>query len=114
MHVVLIKNPTVKKISLNLFDTNSWYICPSSYCSDISNTIKYSKLNSLGTKMLENDNIIGYDIDKMIYLSFNKFTNIQECDIPFTNISKGIYKVNYKLPINIVNTFINYDYIIIL
>lgn len=63
--VCIVKNGIIEKLPDNVIDTNSWSLIPN-IDNFLTNEISYTKLNQNGIKLISDENILGYDIKKMI------------------------------------------------
>lgn len=94
MKLVLIKNPVIKRFGMELIDTNSWYIKPEmNYSEQLSNQIRYTKLNKKGEEYFKNVDYYYLDIENNIYLELNEKTEIKEI-YKKGIFSKGLYEKN--------------------
>lgn len=117
MHIIFIKNCTENKIPYKYIDKSSWFIDTTFY-QDITNNISYTRLNNLGEDFMDSDHILGFDIEKNIYLKKNKNTIIKilHSQERFINFENKIFKNNefhqIKHYFNLLEDIYIYDYIV--
>lgn len=71
----IITNPIVEKIPENMIDIASWSIVPL-YNNHLINNINYNNFNQKGLQYILDDNILAYDLTKMIILRKNTNTTV--------------------------------------
>lgn len=74
--VCIVKNGIIEKLPDNVIDTNSWSIVPN-IDNCLTNELSYTKLNQNGIKLISDENILGYDIKKMILVKKGAKTIIE-------------------------------------
>lgn len=94
MQIIFIKNCDEYIIPHKYIDKSSWFI-DSTYNGNIVNSINYTKLNDDGEKFMDYNHILGFDVQKQIYLKKN-----------FNTIIKRLHYDNY----NFFDTFTNKIY----
>ena len=92
MKLILVKNPDIKKITNNFFKTDSWSILPGMVDDDIDNYINYTKLTDESIEFFKKNDIIGYDLEQKIYLTFKHSTIIKEYNDNIETINNKLNK----------------------